>query len=52
MKIVEVIQKDEEIKMLKREYEGKYRKNAPPYNYDEFKGLNDYKAYLRKQLEK
>lgn len=51
MKIVEAIQKDEEIKTLKREYKEKYHKNAPPYNYDQFKGLDDYKAYLRKQLE-
>lgn len=52
MKIVEAIQKDEEMKMLKREYREKYNKNAPPYNYDQFKGLDDYKVYLRKQLEK
>ena len=52
MKIGEVIQKDEEIKMLNREYREKHHKSAPPYNYDQFKGLDDYKAYLRKQLEK
>ena len=51
MKIVEAIQKDE-IKTLKREYKEKYHKNASPYNYDQFKGLDDYRAYLRKQLEK
>ena len=45
MKIVEAIQKDEEIKTLKREYKEKYHKNASPYNYDQFKGLDDYKAY-------
>lgn len=52
MKIVEAIQKDEEIKTLKREYKEKYHKMLQPYNYDQFKGLDDYKAYLRKQLEK
>lgn len=51
MKIVEMIRKDKEIQQLKAAYEEKYHKYAPPYNYDEYAGIDDYKDKLRKLVE-
>ncbi len=51
MKIVELIVHDKEIQRLKREYREKYGKNAPPFNYDEYIDIGDYKSKLRKYVE-
>ena len=48
MKLVEELRKDKEIQQLKKEYKEKYNKNAPPYNYDQYKGIDDYKEKLRR----
>ncbi len=50
MKIVELLKKDEELQKLKKAYKDKYNKNAPPYNYDEYEGIEDYKNRLRLKL--
>lgn len=52
MKIVEAINKDAEIQKLKKDYKEKYNKNAPPFNYDEYAGIDDYRSKLREMIEK
>ena len=47
MKIIEILRKDKELKM--RDYI-LYQKNAPPYNYDEYYGVEDYKKKLQSKL--
>ena len=47
----EMINKDQEIQKLKSMYKEKYGKNAPPYNYDEYAGIDDYKSKLRELVE-
>ena len=49
--IGELINKDKEIQELKKLYKEKNGKNSPPYNYDEYAGLDDYKSKLRKLVE-
>ena len=50
MKIVEKLRKDKELQKLKEAYKIKYNKNAPPFNYDEYYGIEDYKKKLKSQL--
>lgn len=50
-KFIEVIKNDKEIQMLKKQYEEKYDENPPPYNYDEYLGLDDYKEKLKNLVE-
>lgn len=50
-KLIEAIKNDKEIQMLKKQYEEKYGENPPPYNYDEYSGLDDYKEKLKKLVE-
>ena len=52
MKIVETLQKDKELQELKKKYKEKYNKNAPPYNYDEYNSIEDYKKDLKSKLQK
>ena len=52
MKIVEDLRKDKEVQELKKAYKEKYKKNAPPYNYDDYAGIEDYKKKLKERLEK
>lgn len=51
MKIVEEIRKDKEIQELKKIYKEKFGKNAPPYNYDDYAGIEDYKTKLRQMVK-
>ena len=51
MKIVEEIRNDKEIQQLKREYKEKHNKNAPPFNYDQYASIEDYKNKLRKMVK-
>lgn len=51
MRIVEKLNQDQEIQELKKLYKEKNGKNAPPYNYDEYAGLDDYKSKLKKLVE-
>lgn len=52
MSIIEALRKDEEIQELKKAYKEKFQKNAPPYNYDEYGGIEDYKKKLKEKIEK
>ena len=51
MKIVEELRKDKEIQQLKNDYKKKYNKNAPPFNYDQYKGIDDYKIKLKELVK-
>lgn len=50
MKIVEMLRTDKELQKLKEAYKSKYNKNAPPYSYDEYDGIEDYKKKLKSKL--
>ena len=52
MKIVQIIRKDKELQKLKEIYKRKYNKNAPPFNYDEYYGIEDYKEKLKLEIIK
>lgn len=41
-----------EILKLIKEYEKKYNKKPRPWNYDEWSSFEEYKEYLKKELEK
>lgn len=51
MKMLEVIRNDEEIQQLCQEWEEKFTDPFPPWNYDCFGGIDDYKHRIRKALE-
>lgn len=50
MKIVELINKDKEIQELKKQYKERFGKNAPPYNYDQYASIDDYKSKLKEKI--
>ena len=50
-KFMELLQKDEEIKELRKQYKEKFGKPAFGYNYDEFPTIEDYKKCLRECSE-
>lgn len=50
MTIVQIIKSDKEIQQLKKDYKEKYNKNAPPYNYDQYSSIEDYKKKLKELL--
>ena len=50
-KFMEMLQKDGEIKELRKRYKEKFGKPAFGYNYDEFPTIEDYKNRLRKYIE-
>lgn len=51
MNLMQVINRDKEIQELKDDYKEKYGKNAPPYNYDQYKGIEDYKKKLKELMK-
>ena len=42
---------DEELKEYRRKWKEKLKEPFPPYNYDEFKGIDAYKEFIKKKLE-
>lgn len=51
MKIMEYLKNDLELKQLKEEWKVKFTENFPPYNYDEYNGIDDYKQKIKNVLE-
>ena len=48
MTLMEYLRTDEELKEYRRK---KLKEPFPPYNYDEFKGIDAYKEFIKKKLE-
>lgn len=54
MKILETIRNDREIKEMKKKWKEKQGETGaafPPFNLDEYAGLDDYKEKIRKRLD-
>ena len=51
MTLIEYLKKDEELKKYRERWKEKYEEPFPPYNYDEYGNIDDYKVKIRKQLE-
>ncbi len=49
--IIDILNDDKDLQALKKQYEEKYMKNAPPFNTDEYNGIDDYKEQLKKLVE-
>ena len=52
MKILNPFKKDEEALKLRKEYQQKFNKMPPGINYDEYSNMEEYKEYLRAELNK
>ncbi len=52
MNLMEYLRNDAELKQLREEWKKKSGSSFPPYNYDEYTGIDDYKQKIRKELEK
>lgn len=51
MNIVDVLKQDEMIQRYRKEFKEKYKRNPPPFNFDEYESIEDYREYLRKLVE-
>ncbi|MEI3190384.1 MAG: hypothetical protein V8S38_12380 [Lachnospiraceae bacterium] len=51
MTLMEYLRTDEELKEYRRKWKEKLKEPFPPYNYDEFKGIDAYKEFIKKKLE-
>lgn len=51
MKILTIIRDDEEIKQLRQEWKEKFTESIPPWNYDCFGGIDNYKQRIKMALE-
>lgn len=51
MEIISIIDADEEIQMLRKRYMEQFGKRYPLFNFDEFKGIDDYREKLREMVE-
>ena len=48
---MEYLRTDEELKEYRRKWKEKLKEPFPPYKYDEFKGIDAYKEFIKKKLE-
>lgn len=51
MALIEKIRNDKKIAELKAEWKEKMNTPFPPYNYDEYSGLDDYKEKIQQRLK-
>ena len=54
MKIMQRLRTDEELKAMRAEWKRKRNEigdEFPPYNLDEYGGIEDYKQQIRKRLD-
>lgn len=49
--IMEFLRNDEELKRLRQEWKKKFQQPFPPWNYDCYGGMDDYKQRIREALE-
>lgn len=50
-KMIECLRRDEELKQLRKEWKEKFTQPFPPWNYDCYGGIEDYKQKIRDALE-
>lgn len=51
MNLIEYLKSDEELKQMRKEWKMKFAEGFPPYNYDEYHGIDDYKQKIRTMLK-
>lgn len=50
MNIIQYLRNDEELKALRLKWKEVFGAPFPPYNYDEYNGVEEYKSCIRKEL--
>ena len=51
MELIRAIREDKELQEMRTKWREKKDTPFPPYNYDEYGGIDDYKRKIRKRLE-
>lgn len=51
MELIQYLKNDEEIKALRTAWKKVYDTPFPPYNWDEYNGIEDYKKKIRDKIE-
>ncbi len=51
MLIVDVLRNDKELKQFRQEWKGKFTQPFPPWNYDCYGGIDDYKQKIKEALK-
>lgn len=51
MGLIQYLKNDEEIKALRIAWQKVYDTPFPPYNWDEYNGIEDYKGKIRDKIE-
>ena len=50
-KLMEVLRNDQELQKMRKEWKERTSCPFPPYNYDEYGGIEDYKNKIRERLK-
>lgn len=50
-KLFYFLRTDKELNEMRKEWKEKFNKSFPPYNYDEYKDINDYKKKIKENLK-
>lgn len=50
-RLIQFLKNDEEIKALRIAWQKVYDTPFPPYNWDEYNGIEDYKGKIRDKIE-
>lgn len=51
MGLMKYLRNDEELNQMREQWKAKFTESFPPYNYDEYYGIDDYKSKIRMALE-
>ena len=51
MGLIQYLKTDEELKELRSRWKEMYSALFPPYNWDEYDGIEDYKTQIRNKLK-
>lgn len=51
MELMKCLRNDEELNQMRGQWKAKFTESFPPYNYDEYYGIDDYKSKIRRALE-
>ena len=52
MGLIQYLKTDEELKELRSRWKEMYSAPFPPYNWDEYDGIEDYKTQIRNKIER